>query len=637
MLGTGSPGPTAYVILLCAGRYSINELASAPAEDRTPMSGFARRHILRWFARPLILEIAAVLTLSIATGFLGLQNWRDRQAVNLSLEHGRQVIDRLDRLRTIIVDLEAERHGYLLTLDPTYLKAYGVSDESVRREAAALRALVADDPLQSFRVGHLALIVSAKLREIDDIVKTAARLSGQAAQAMIRGMDDIRLQIDLLQDVERLQLVVGEKRAGELEQRRMLLTIAAGVIVVVLAGTALARARREAKRRRKATEENVQLQSGLQERDRKIRRLVDSNIIGVMIWDLPGRILEANDAFLRIVGYDREDLAAGRLNRTMLTPPDWRDLDARNIAEMELIGTLAPVEKEYLRKDGSRVPVLIGAATFEEGANQGVGFVLDLTDRKRAEAEARSSESRYQEIQLELAHANRLDTMGLLTASIAHEINQPIAGVYTAARAALRWLANEPPAVEKARSSLERIARDADRAGNVIGRIRALVKKAPPRKESLNIGEAIREVVVLTNSEALKNQIAVKTHLAEGLPLIQGDRVQLQQVLLNLIVNAIQAMAADADGGRNVLITAAPAEPNGVLVALADSGPGLDPANLEHVFDAFYTTKPEGLGIGLSICRSIIDAHGGRLWVSANQPRGSVFQFTLPARAAEQS
>ena len=227
--------------------------------------------------------------------------------------------------------------------------------------------------------------------------------------------------------------------------------------------------------------------------------------------------------------------------------------------------------------------------------------------------------------------------MGQLTASIAHEVNQPITGVSATARAALRWLANEPPAVEKARNSLERIVRDADRAANVIGRIRALVKKAPPRNESFNIGEAIREVVGLTNSEALNKQITVKTHLSEDLPLIQGDRVQLQQVLLNLIVNAIQAMAAGADGGRDLLVTVAPTEPNGVLVAVADSGPGLDPANLEHVFDPFYTTKPEGLGIGLSICRSIIDAHGGRLWVSANQPRGAVFQFTLPARAAEQS
>ena len=394
------------------------------------MSAFARSHFLRWFSRPLIPVIAALLTLSAVTGFLGLQNWRDREAVDLSLEHGRQVIDTLDRLRTIIVDLEAERHGYLLTLDPAYLKAYGVSDESVRREAEALQALVESDPLQSFRAGHLALIISEKLREIDDLVKTAARVSGQTAQTMIRGMDDIRLQIDLLQDVERLQLVSWEKRAGELERRRTRLTLAAGVIGAVLVGTAMALARLEAKRRRKATEENVQLHNDLQERDRKICRLVDFNIIGVIIWELEGRILEANDAFLRIVGYDREDLAAGRLNRKMLTPSEGHELDDRNVADMKQIGTIPPFEKEYVRKDGSRVPVLVGGAMFEE-SRHGVGFALDLTELNRAEAEARENERRYRDALMELAHAHRITTMGQLAASIAHEVNQPITATVT--------------------------------------------------------------------------------------------------------------------------------------------------------------------------------------------------------------
>ncbi len=359
------------------------------------MPVLALGHSLRWFARPLTLAAAGLLALSAATGVVDLQYLRDRQAVNLSLEHGRQVIDTLDRLRTIIADLEAERHGYLLTLDPAYLKAYGISDESVRREAEALQTLVANDPLQSFRAEHLALIVSAKLREIDDIVKTAARVSGLAAQAMIRGMDDIRLQIDLMADYERFLLVDREKHAAELDQRRTRLTTAAVVIVTVFAGVALALARLEAKRRRKATEENVQLHGYLEERDRKIRRLVDSNIIGIMIWEVSGLIFEANDAFLQMVGYDREDLAAGRLDRTSLTPPEWRDRDARTVAELRQIGTAQPFEKEYLRKDGSRVPVLIGGAMFEEGTNQGVGFVLDLTERKRAEEALRQSEERF--------------------------------------------------------------------------------------------------------------------------------------------------------------------------------------------------------------------------------------------------
>src|SRR5215475_8633133 len=465
----------------------------AVIEDTRPMSAFARSHFLRWFARPLIPVIAALLTLSAATGFLGLQNWREREAVDLLLEHGRQVIDTLDRLRTIIVDLEAERHGYLLTLDPAYLKAYGVSDESVRRETEALQALVADDPLQSFRTGHLALIISEKLREIDDLVKTAARLSGQAAQAMIRGMDDIRLQIDLLQDVERLRLVGLEKRAGELERHRTRLTVAAGVIGAVLVGTAMALARLEAKRRRKATEENVQLHSDLLQRDRKIRRLVDSNIIGVIIWELEGRILEANDAFLSIVGYDREDLAAGRLHRRMFTPSEWHEIDERNVADMKLIGTIQPFEKEYVRKDGSRVPVLVGGAMFEE-SRHGVGFALDLTERNRAEADARENERRYREALMELAHAHRITTMGQLAASIAHEVNQPITATVTNAEAGLSWLGAQPPNLEQVRESLDCIVNDGLRAGDVIGRIRALVRQEPQQRVALDINAVGVEV-----------------------------------------------------------------------------------------------------------------------------------------------
>jgi PAS domain S-box-containing protein len=590
---------------------------------------------LRWFARPLIPVIASLLTLLAATGFLGLQYWHQRQAVNVSLEHSHQLIDTLDRLRTIIADLEAERHGYLLTLDPAYLKAYGVSDESVRREAEALQALVANDPLQSFRAEHLALIVSAKLREIDDIVKTAARVSGPAAQAMIRGMDDIRLQIDLLEDNERLLLVDREKRAGELEQRRTRLTIAAAVIVAGLAGTALALARREAKRRRKATEENVQLYSDLQERDSKIRRLVDSNIIGVMIWELEGRILEANDAFLRIVGYDREDLAAGRLHRTMLTPPEWHDLDARNAEELKLIGTIPPFEKEYLRKDGSRVPVLIGGAMFEQSRNQGVGFVLDLTERKQAEAEARENERRYREALMELAHANRVTTMGQLAASIAHEVNQPITATVTNAEAGLSWLAAQPPNLEEVRQTLDSIVSDGLRAGDVIGRIRALVRKAPQQRVALEINAAVLEVIALTRVEVSKNGILVRTQLAEDLPPIQADRVQLQQVILNLIINAVEAMSGMDDGVRELSISTGRDAANGVFVSVRDSGPGLDPKTMDRLFNAFFTTKAKGMGMGLAICHSIIETHGGRMWAGANEPRGAIFQFALPVEPNE--
>jgi PAS domain S-box-containing protein len=380
--------------------------------------------------------------------------------------------------------------------------------------------------------------------------------------------------------------------------------------------------------------ENTRLYSDLQEREAKVRRLVESNIIGISISDFDGRIIEANEALLHMLGRGRDDVVSGRLRWPELTPAEWQDADERAVAELRATGSCKAYEKEYFRKDGSRVPVLLGAATFGGPRNQGVAFVLDLTERKRAEAEARESERRYREMQMEVAHANRVATMGQLTASIAHEVNQPIAAAVTNAEAALLWLGARSPDLEEARQAIGRIVKDASRAGNVIGRIRELIKKAPTRKDRVDINEAIREVIELTRGEAVKNGASVQTALAEGLPPIEGDRVQLLQVVLNLVVNAVQAMCAVAKGHRELLITSARAEPDGVLVTVKDSGPGLAPASLENLFAPFYTTKPGGLGMGLSICRSIIEAHGGRLWVTANLPQGAIFQFTVPGSAS---
>ncbi len=369
----------------------------------------------------------------------------------------------------------------------------------------------------------------------------------------------------------------------------------------------------------------VERTAELQRSEAKIRRLVDANIIGIFIYAIEGRIMEANDAFLRMVGYDREDLASGRLRWTDLTPPEWLERDEQQwVPELKTTGILQPFEKEYFRKDGSRVPVLIGAASFDETGHQGVAFVLDLTDRKRGE-------EALGKVQIELAHANRVATMGQLTSSIAHEVSQPIAATIISAQAALHWLGAEPPALEEVRQALERIVKNGSRAGEVIDKIRAIIKKAPPRKDRLDINEAVREVVELTRGEAVKNGVSVQTDLADGLPLIEGDRVQLQQVILNLIVNAVQAMSGDSEGTRELLISTARSEPNDVVVAVQDSGPGLAPEVLARLFEPFYTTKPGGLGLGLSICRSIIEAHGGRLWVSENVPHGAIFHFTVPA------
>jgi len=380
--------------------------------------------------------------------------------------------------------------------------------------------------------------------------------------------------------------------------------------------------------------ENTRLYADLQKREARIRRLVDSNIIGVFIWDSDGHIRNANDAFLGTVGYDRDDLDAGRLSWTALAPAEWLE-GSRHHRMPKLDGTrsLQPVEKEYLRKDGSRVAVLVGVASYEDTANQGVAFVIDLTDRKRMEAAAREHDRRYRETQAELAHANRVVTMGQLTASIAHEVNQPITGTLTNAQVALRFLSADPPKLEKVREALERIVRDSTRAGAVVHRIRNLSKKAAHRDDPLEVNVAIQEVVELTQGEARKNAVAVRTEFMDGLPIVRGDRVGLQQVVLNLILNAIEAMADAPDGRRDLLIATSRTESGDVLIAVRDTGPGLQPESPDQLFAPFYTTKQNGLGMGLSICRSIIELHAGRLWANANEPHGAVFQFTLPTES----
>jgi PAS domain S-box-containing protein len=254
----------------------------------------------------------------------------------------------------------------------------------------------------------------------------------------------------------------------------------------------------------------------------------------------------------------------------------------------------------------------------------------DIQDRKQAESELIESERRFREAQMELAHASRVVTMGQFTASIAHEVNQPLAALLTNAETALRWLGRQPPDLEKARPSIERVISDGKRAADIVSRIRDFSRKAPVRKESLEVNEAILEIIGLTRGAMSDNGIVAKMQLAEGLPRVSGDRVQLQQVMLNLIMNAIEAMSEVSDGSRELQISTSEAEAGGVLVAVSDSGPGLHPASVARMFEAFYTTKASGLGIGLSICRSIVDAHGGRLWTTPNEPRGAVFCMTLP-------
>jgi PAS domain S-box-containing protein len=507
--------------------------------------------------------------------------------------------------------------------------------------------------------------------------------------------------------------------------------------------------------------ENARLYSDLREREARIRRLVDANIIGIVIWTVDGRIIEANQAFLDMLGYSREDLVAGRLRRTELTPAEWRDADDKAIAELKVAGIVQPREKEYLRKDGSRVPALVGATTFDDKPNEGVAFVLDLTERKRAELDRqllaslveqasdlmaiadleggapvylnraglkmvgfdsleeartrrglhymfpedrefvntvvwpvvlekgswsgemrlrhfktgdpipihysafriddpktgqpvnvgnvcsdvserkraeeklRASEQRLLDARMELARVTRVTMLGQMTASISHEVNQPLAAVVNAGAACRRWLDGATPNLDEARQAVDWIIKEGNRASEVIRRVRALVNNAAPQNELLDINSVVNEVVAFVRRELANQHVRLRMELAPDLPVVLADRVQLQQVIINLVMNGAEAMQTVTDRPRELVILSRQDEAHRVAVAVVDCGVGISPESAERLFDAFFTTKSTGMGMGLSICRSIIEAHGGRLTAVNNPGPGARFQFTLPINQEE--
>ena len=680
--------------------------------------------------------------------------------------------------------------------------------------------------------------------------------------------------------------------------------------------------------RKHAEEKARQAARELERREAKIRRLVEANVVGIVMWTVEGAIIGANEAFLGMVQYSREDLASGRVRWKDLTPAEWRDRDELAVADLKATGIFQPFEKEYFRKDGSRVPVLIGGALFEKGGNEGFAFVLDLREQKRAEADLRAAMSertrlsavraevatalaskddlrgilnkcadavvrhldaafariwtlkhggcelelqassgmytrlngRYSRIpigemkigliakerqahltndlqndprisdhnwaktenirsfagyplvledrvvgvigmfsrhaltentieilafiadgiaqgierkraedalrsseqslrltldtidglvttvspsgelefanrrfleytgntieelktdlnilhaddrervmgqwthalrtgealysearirrhdgvfrwfvmtalpltdqdnhilrwynlitdihdrkeaeeklrqtqedlrkaQAEFAHVNRVMTMGELTASIAHEVNQPLAAIVSSGDSCTAWLAHDPPNMDKARVAASRMVQAAAQASEIVQRIRGLFKKSASAAEAVDVNEVIEETIAFVDREAQRKSVSLKTELAVGLPSVNGDRVQLQQVILNLMMNGLEAMAGLDAEPKSLVIRSALPNQRELLVSVADTGPGIDVEQASRLFDPFFTTKPHGIGMGLRISRSIIEAHGGRLWAEKNEPRGAVFHFILPIRA----
>jgi signal transduction histidine kinase len=348
-------------------------------------------------------------------------------------------------------------------------------------------------------------------------------------------------------------------------------------------------------------------------------------------WDVAtGKIYWSQETF-RILEYEPPTEPALELVLDRTHPED-RALVQQVIDRVTRTRKDFDFEHRLLMPDGSVKYVrVVGRPSTENGSGnfEFVGAVTDITQRKLAEEELRKKEVSLREAQTELAHVNRVTTMGELAASIAHELNQPLTGMVTNAKAGLRWLAGDAPDLAEVREAMHRIIRDGNRAGEVISRMRALFKKARMAKERLDLNEAIEEVVILTQSEVRRNRVALRVELAADLPAVMGDRVQLQQVVMNLILNAVEAMDTVEDRDRELVIRTERGEGNGVRVAVRDSGIGFDPLSAERIFDAFHTTKPGGLGMGLAISRSIVEWHGGRLWAESNDGPGVTFQFTL--------
>jgi PAS domain S-box-containing protein len=384
--------------------------------------------------------------------------------------------------------------------------------------------------------------------------------------------------------------------------------------------------------RRSATQTLERQEEKLQRSEAYLAEAQRLTHTGSWAWRVAGReALHLSEEWYRIYGFDPAEGMPGYEKRLQRVHPEdrakWQDTIERAIGEksnyeMEFRILLPGGTVKHIRTVGH--PVLNASGDLV----QFMGSATDITDRKRAEEER----ERLRQARADLARVNRVTTMGELTASLAHEVNQPIAAALTNANTCLRWLTRDHPDLNEAREAASRIVKDATRAADIISRVRLFYKKGTPQRELVDVNEVIREMIVLLRSEAMRHNISVRTELAPELPQVTGDRVQLQQVMMNLMINSVDAMK-DVEGTRELAIKSQQAENEQVLVSVSDTGVGLPPQQADQIFNAFFTTKPHGTGMGLSISRSIVESHDGRLWAAENSPRGTSFYFTLPTKA----
>lgn len=457
----------------------------------------------------------------------------------------------------------------------------------------------------------------------------------------IRGRDISILPLRLGLRGEIGELVAGSERADfPRHTERLILNVAANQLAIVLQAAQLLIEqqhvaseldRRVAQRAAELAAANEDLRQEIADRrriERQARAIVESALDAVVAMDAGGKIIDWNKQAEETFGWTRPEALGQRMVDTII-PVRYRLSHERGLEHFLKTGQGAVLNRRIeitaLRRDGAEFPVELTITPLKSGdAWTFSSFIRDITARKQAEEDLRTA-------QAELAHVNRVMTMGELAASIAHEVNQPLAAILASGDSCTAWLANDPPNLDKARAAAARIVEAATQASDIVRRIRALFRKTASITTPLEINEVISETVSLVGGEVQRKGVVLNTELAANLPSVLGDRIQLQQVILNLAINGTEAMTGFEDQPRRLVIQSKLTESREVLVSVADTGQGIDPRHAARLFAPFFTTKAEGIGMGLSISRSIIEAHGGRLWAATNQPCGAVFHFALPA------
>lgn len=531
------------------------------------------------------------------------------RSLGAELARLREVVESLDHI-LFLVSADMDRVFYV---SPAYERVTGYSCISLYKNSRAWMETVHEEDRAAV-LGMVTKRLSGELQgrsQMEYRIRTASgktRWLRNTITPIVDGMGQIERLAGIAEDIT-------ERKQSELELNEIHAGLARNVEVQRKElSQSLEQFQREISQRK-------QVEAELRRTETRFRRLFEANIIGVIFSDIYGNVSDANDAFFKMTGYAREDLP---LRWDKMTPPEWSHMSELAVQNLVQQGSVTPWEKEYFRKDGSRVPALVGGALLDRETWRCVFFVLDLTTRKNAEEQIRT-------VSLQLQHASRLSVMAEMLADLAHEIHQPLGVIANYANGSLRRLKKGQLTVGALKERLREIAAESMRVAEVLRRIRDFIHRREPERKLVNINVVMMDALQFTRLERREHRVAVIFRPDRDLPTVMADRVQLTQVLVNLLANAIHAVSTSGHAVPKILIATYLNDDGLAEVSVADNGQGISAADLPHIFERFYTTKKTGgLGLGLPISKSIIESHGGQLWYDSQPGESAVFRFTLP-------